>query len=187
MIRENAPPLTRSTPEIGMFKSVKGPGMLSLAFLLIGVTGCGQQWPTQSTYVEPTQNATAQAVALPEAPDLACAWYQIFFDINTVDIDAQGHMVIKNAAFVALNDEMTRVTVISRTNRDGDTPLNLALSKLRAGKVRDALIIAGVLSSRIDTQWTGQNRQAASTGDETNQNRTHVVDITVIKIPPPKI
>ncbi|GAB6051732.1 hypothetical protein JCM17960_05520 [Magnetospira thiophila] len=166
-----------------MLKSSKLLGAFSAAVFLAGTAGCAQQGTTQSTYDRP---AAAQTAAAPISadPELAGAWYQIFFDTSEINIDARGQMVVKNVAFVAMNNEMTRVTVIGKTDRVGDAPSNMALSKQRADQVRDALIVAGVPADHIDTRWTGETRQIVSTSDDKDEQRNRVVDITVIKMMP---
>lgn len=137
-----------------------------------------------------TETATAppQAAARPApqaatnpTPELAGAWYQVLFDSNKADIDDRGHMIINTVAYVVENNAATRVTVIGRTDRVGSTTANLALSHRRADQVRDALIVAGVPAARIDTRWTGEEKQGVATDDQIAERRNRVVDITVVK------
>ena len=79
------------------------------------------------------------------------------------------------------NNATTRVTVIGKTDTVGAQSSNLALSKLRADGVREALINAGVPAARIDTSWTGEMRQDIATQNDTATRRNRVVDITVVK------
>lgn len=143
------------------------------AIALSLVAGCAQQSP-------PPSQAAASSVAAD--PELAGAWYQIFFDTNKSDIDSRGRMVVNNVAYVATNNGMTRVTVIGKTDRVGSTAGNVALSQRRADQVRDALIAAGVPADRIDTSWTGEARQTVSTANESDEQRNRVVDVTVVKM-----
>ncbi|MEI8397484.1 MAG: hypothetical protein WCF85_22435, partial [Rhodospirillaceae bacterium] len=46
------------------------------------------------------------------APELAGAWYQIYFDSNGAALDSRGQMIVHNVAYVAENSGTTRVTVI---------------------------------------------------------------------------
>jgi len=114
-------------------------------------------------------------------PELAGAWYQIYFDSNGAQIDSRGQMIVKNVAYVVENNGATRVTVIGKTDRVGASSANMALSKLRADAVRDALIAAGVPAGHIDTSWSGERRQEVATLDETAEQRNRVVDVTVVK------
>jgi OOP family OmpA-OmpF porin len=114
------------------------------------------------------------------APQLAGAWYQIYFDSNQVDINARGGVIVERVAYVVRNNPTTRVTVIGRTDRVGSVAANMALSEHRANKVRDALIAAGVPAARIDTSWAGEGKQAVATPDEVIEKRNRVVDITVV-------
>lgn len=133
--------------------------------------GCAQQAP-------PPQAAATTG------PELAGAWYQVYFDTNSIAINARGQMIVKNVAYVVANNGTTRVTVIGKTDRVGAPPANMALSQGRADAVRDALIAAGVPAARIDTSWTGEGKQQVATADEATEPRNRVVDVTVVKLSP---
>jgi peptidoglycan-associated lipoprotein len=112
-------------------------------------------------------------------PQMAGAWYQVFFDTNQTDLSPRGQLIVnKVAEVVRINDEV-RVTVIGRTDRAGTATANMALSERRAELVRDALIAAGVPSARIDTSWLGEGKQDVPTPDDVAQQRSRVVDIVV--------
>jgi len=128
----------------------------------------------------PTPQATAPAAAT-AVPQLAGAWYQVQFDSSQADIDARGHMIVNTVANVVANNAATHVTVIGKADRVGSATANLALSQQRAGRVRDALITAGVPSGRIDTRWTGEGNQEIATSDQIADQRNRVVDITVVQ------
>ena len=53
--------------------------------------------------------------AATSGPDLAGAWYQIYFDAGSSAINARGQMIVKNVAYVIANGGPARVTVIGRT------------------------------------------------------------------------
>ena len=114
-------------------------------------------------------------------PDLAGAWYQVYFDTNSVAINARGRMIVDNVAFVVANNAATRVTVIGKTDRVGAPPANWALAQRRAEAIRDALVTAGVPAARIDTSWTGEGKPEVATADDAAEPRNRVVDITVVK------
>lgn len=155
-----------------MFTSTKILPTLAAAIALSLTAGCAEQ-------PKSTQTATP---AMADGPELAGAWYQIYFDTNKTDIDSRGRMVVNSVAHVATNNGLTRVTVIGKTDRVGSTAGNVALSQRRADQVRDALIAAGVPADRIDTSWTGESRQAVSTANEAEEQRNRVVDVTVVKV-----
>lgn len=156
-----------------MFALTKILPALAAAAALSLTAGCAEQ---------PKSSPQAAAPAMDDAPELAGAWYQIYFDTNKSDIDSRGRMVINTVAHVATNNGLTRVTVIGKTDRVGSTADNAALSQRRADQVRDALIAAGVPAGRIDTSWTGETRQAVTTINEAEEQRNRVVDVTVVKV-----
>lgn len=156
-----------------MFALTKILPALAAAAALSLTAGCAEQ---------PKSSPQAAAPVMDDAPELAGAWYQIYFDTNKSDIDSRGRMVINTVAHVATNNGLTRVTVIGKTDRVGSTADNVALSQRRADQVRDSLIAAGVPAGRIDTSWTGETRQAITTINETEEQRNRVVDVTVVKV-----
>jgi peptidoglycan-associated lipoprotein len=130
-----------------------------------------------------TQQPTASApVASAASPELAGAWYEIYFDTNSTDIGDRGRTIVRNVAYVVANNSTTRVNVIGKTDRVGTQTANMILSQRRADTVRSALIAAGVPSARIDTRWTGETRQEVVTADDAADRRNRVVDITVVKM-----
>lgn len=128
------------------------------------------------------QTASAPPPAAAQGPELAGAWYEVYFDTNSSSMDDRGRTIVRSVAYVVANNTTTRVTVIGKTDTVGAQASNLALSKLRADGVREALINAGVPASRIDTSWTGEMRQDTTTPNETANRRNRVVDITVVKM-----
>ena len=152
-----------------MFQPAKILRALVATLVLSMAAGCAEQASP------PPQAAVASG------PDLAGAWYQIYFDTNSPAINARGQMIVKTVADLVANAGPTRVTVIGKTDRVGAPPANMALAQRRADAVRDALIAAGVPAARIDTSWTGEGKQQVTTSDEVAEPRNRVVDITVIK------
>jgi peptidoglycan-associated lipoprotein len=118
-------------------------------------------------------------VAAIDAPQLAGAWYQVYFDSDAAEINARGQMIIQTIANVAKNDSKVTLSVIGKTDRIGDAASNTALSQRRADRVRDALIAQAVPANRIHTSWTGQGKQESATTDKAAEQRNRVVDITV--------
>ncbi|HLF58132.1 MAG TPA: OmpA family protein [Alphaproteobacteria bacterium] len=141
--------------------------------MLAGCTG-------QATSPPPQAASPPQQADVSTAPQLAGAWYQVYFDSNKYDINARGRMIADRVAYVVKNNPATRVTVIGRTDRAGTPAANMALSQHRAEQVRDALIAAGVPADRIDTSWTGEGKQAVATPDEIIERHNRVVDVTVV-------
>jgi peptidoglycan-associated lipoprotein len=113
------------------------------------------------------------------APQMAGAWYQVFFDTDKADLSPRGQLMVNKVAEVVTHNDDVRVTVIGRTDRAGTATANMALSERRAELVRDALITAGVPSARIDTSWLGEGKQDVPTLDDVVKQRNRVVDVVV--------
>lgn len=157
----------------------QSPRALALAVAILAlpfVAGCAQQ------ATAPAPAATHDAAT--SGPELAGAWYQIYFDTGSISLNPRGRMIVDRVAYVVANGGPARVTVIGRTDRVGAAPDNLALSARRAGAVRDALVGAGVPAAIIDTSWIGEGVQTAAMADEAVNPRNRAVDITVVKQSP---
>lgn len=157
-----------------MVRKTNGLRAFTAAVTLLALGACAQ--PEQQT--SPPRHDAATS-----GPELAGAWYQIYFDTNSAEVNDRGKRIVGTAASIVANNPDTRLTLIGRTDRIGAPPANLVLSERRAKAVRDALIDAGVPAARIDTDWTGQVRQGAQMQDDATQPRNRVVDITVVKMP----
>lgn len=156
-----------------MFKTSNYLRTLAASLLLAASAGCAD------TAAPPPK----AVMASPEVtgPELAGAWYQVYFDTDKFEIDPRGQMIVKNVAYVVANAGPTRVTVIGKTDTVGSQSKNMTLSKRRANMVRDSLIAAGVPAGHIDTRWTGEGTQDATTGNDTEQQLDRVVDVIVVK------
>jgi OOP family OmpA-OmpF porin len=148
---------------------------LTAALAVAALVGCTQPAPPPP--------AAPQHDAATSGPELAGAWYQVYFDTNSAAVNERGQMIAKNVAYVVTNNDATRVTVIGRTDRVGAAPANMALSQRRANAVRDALIAAGVPAGRIDTSWTGEASPASAASPAAVEAHNRVVDVTVVKPP----
>lgn len=152
-----------------MFQPAKILQIAGTTIALSLTAGCAEQASSPPQY------------SADNGPELAGAWYQIYFDTNKIDINARGQMIVDNVATVVKNNDATRVTVIGKTDRVGSPAANMALSRRRADQVRDALVTAGVPAALIDTSWTGEAKQEVATLNGEADDRNRVVDVTVIK------
>ena len=165
-----------------MFESTKMLRALAAAAVLAMAAGCADKTAPAATAAPAYGGGSPPMAAAPgTAPELAGAWYQVFFDTNSAELNDRGKLVVKNVANVVATAGPTRVTVIGKTDRVGGAPANLALSERRANTVRDALVAGGVPANKIDTGWTGEYKQQVATVDDAAEARNRVVDITVIK------
>jgi peptidoglycan-associated lipoprotein len=151
-----------------MFRSAKVFRMVAAAAALSFAAGCAPR-------------------ELPAAPApgaaMAGAWYQIYFEAGSSDVQGKAGAIVKSIAGLVSSEGPSRVTVIGKTDRIGAPPANRALSRRRANAVRDSLIAAGVPAASIVTSWTGEAKQQMKTADEADEQGNRVVDITVLKLP----
>ena len=159
-----------------MLRSMISYRALAAAASLSLLAACAESGPP------PAVHAATQVpahTALADGPQLAGAWYQVFFDTDGVEINDRGHMIIAKVADVVKHDDLVRVTIVGKTDRVGSSAANTRLSRQRADQVRDALIALAVPTNRIDTSWVGQDRQDTATADNVSERRNRVVDIAV--------
>ena len=154
-----------------MFHSMNSYRTLVAAVGLCLLAGCADTTPP------PAQTTSVNG------PQLAGAWYQVFFDSSATDINSRGDMIIQTVANVVKNNNNVRVTVIGKTDSVGSMSSNAVLSQRRADRVRDSLIAHGVPANRIDTSWSGETKQDVTTAGNVADQRNRVVDITVVQQP----
>jgi OOP family OmpA-OmpF porin len=115
--------------EVTMFDRAKVVRAFVALLALSVVAGCAEK-------ASPPPKAAAAEPATANAPELVGAWYEIYFDTNSSEINSRGQTIVKTVAYVAANAGPTRVTVIGRTDRVGAPPDNMALSHRRAAAMR---------------------------------------------------
>jgi peptidoglycan-associated lipoprotein len=158
---------SQQTMESAMFRSVKVPRTFIAAVALATATGCAQP---------------EKAAAPAPGAEQAGAWYQIYFEAGGFQIKDKAQSIVRSVAHLVATEGPSRVTVIGKTDRIGAAPANMALSRRRAGAVRDALIAVGVPTSSILTRWTGERKPHMATADQVDEQGNRVVDITVLKL-----
>ncbi len=121
---------------------------------------------------------TQQTVA-PSLPTYPTA-YRLLFDWNSAALNDQGMAVIQLAAHNALKIEdgkVIRILVSGHADRSGTMKNNTKLSKIRAEKVRDALVARGVASPWITTEWFGEDQPVLETKDGVRAAQNRRVEI----------
>ena len=81
--------------------------------------------------------------------------YEVFFTKGSAELDGPARDVIANAAQQAQQYPAMPVTVIGYTDRVGSPQADVILSQKRAQTVADALVAAGVPTSRVARQGRG--------------------------------
>lgn len=170
-----------------MFQSAKILRALVATVGLSVSAGCVQEQASapQQAAAAPQVTPAPRAAPAPQpaaATRSELATYQVYFNTKSAAIHTTGKTAVKTAANVAANDGATRVTVIGKSDRVGSSSANMALSMRRANAVRNALIAAGVPAARIDTSWTGEEKQQVPTANGVAEPRDRVVDIIVTKL-----
>ncbi len=116
----------------------------------------------------------------PVAPGPNAVWHSVYFESNSSAIGSTGQAAI-NEVIAALQSNPGEVaTVIGRTDTVGSNDYNMHLSHRRADAVRDAIVYGGKFApDRVETRWTGENRQGVPTTDNVAAAANRVVDIAI--------
>ncbi len=124
-----------------------------------------------------------QTVSPPPPPPPASAQasvYQVAFAPGSYDIDLAGQRTIEDVSSVVDGNAKAVVTIVGRTDAAGSAQANMELSQKRAAAVRDALLAMGKIPpTRVDTAWTGEEKQDVGTYDGVPESRNRVVDIYI--------
>jgi len=97
----------------------------------------------------------------------------VYFDFDKDTIRGDARPVLEEAAKI-LKDETTEAVICEgHTDSRGSDEYNMALSRRRAGSVKNYLVRSGVAASRIRTEGFGESKPVASndTEDGRAQNR----------------
>jgi predicted lipoprotein with Yx(FWY)xxD motif len=132
--------------------------------------------PYQQAQQPVPQAAPAPAPMANSQPSL----YQVDFQTNRSNINAEGQQTIRDVGNLVAGNYAAWVTIVGRTDTAGSASYNKELSERRATAVRDALVGTGKIpTGRIETAWTGQEKQAVGTVDGVSEAQNRVVDIYV--------
>ena len=116
----------------------------------------------------------------PVAPGPSAVWYHVSFDSNSFAIDAMGQKVVADVMTFLQANPASVATIIGKTDTVGSKDYNMHLSHQRADAVRDALVYNGnVAAERVETRWTGENRQHVTSGNDVAVAANRVVDIAI--------
>ena len=103
----------------------------------------------------------------------------VYFDYDKSNLTSQASTLIREAAAIALEDDIETVIVAGNTDTSGSSAYNQALSERRARVVRDALIANGVPADRIETQAYGEANLAKPTPDGTREPLNRRTNVTI--------
>jgi len=116
----------------------------------------------------------------PVAPGPTAVWYHVSFDSNSFAIDTAGQKVVADVTTFLRANPASIATIIGKTDTVGSKDYNMHLSHQRADAVRDALVYNdNVAAERVETRWTGENRQHVATGNDVAVASNRVVDIAI--------
>lgn len=105
--------------------------------------------------------------------------FQVFFPLDSVELDAKASQEIARAADEWERTGSTQVSVIGHSDTSGSADYNRQLSERRAGVVEGALLREGIPANRINTKASGQDDLLVSTFDGIVQADNRRVEIVI--------
>jgi outer membrane protein OmpA-like peptidoglycan-associated protein len=133
--------------------------------------------------LEACTQSPPQAVASnppPVAPGPNATWYHVNFDSNSFAMNTDGQKTVTDLSTFLQRNPAAVATIVGRTDTVGSKDYNMHLSHQRADAVRDALVYHGnVAAERVETRWTGENRQSVATANDVAAASNRVVDIAI--------
>ena len=116
----------------------------------------------------------------PVPPGPNATWYHVAFPTNGHTLDAQGLLTVAEVTNIMQKNPATVATIIGKTDTVGSADYNMHLSHSRADTVRDALVYhSNVSADRVETRWTGEDRQRVATANNVPADSNRVVDIAI--------
>lgn len=105
--------------------------------------------------------------------------FVVFFDFDSAAITATAQGIINDAIIAAQATGSKKIGIVGHTDRAGSNKYNDALSKRRAGAVREMLMNAGVKAAAIRPAYMGEDDPAVKTPDGTRSSSNRRVTISI--------
>lgn len=121
------------------------------------------------------QRYGATLAARPVAP----VSFTLYFLSGSNELTPESKPVIDQLKAELARRSAPEIRVIGHTDRVGSVEQNDALSKTRAGAVRDILIAAGIKADLIESAGRGEREPLVPTADEVAEQRNRRVEINV--------
>lgn len=134
----------------------------------------GTATPCQTTLV-----LALVAAPGPVAPVYRQTTYNTYFDFDKSDLTADGRQIMNDAVKEIRDNPGVRVTLVGKSSSLGSDTYNYELSHQRVNTVRDAMIAAGIPSSRIDIVWVGEQELAVPQAAGEREQLNRVVEGTI--------
>jgi len=104
--------------------------------------------------------------------------YLVFFDWDQAELTDEARQVVREAASNFAKSDFARLQVVGHADTSGPAAYNSNLSRERALRVIEELVLRGVGEPRIDMLWKGESEPLVATGDgirEPQNRRAEIV------------
>ena len=153
------------------------------------IAACRNAFFNSLIAVEVAQRATVAAATPAPAPEPAPepapmmeaipAYFVIYFDFNSFELNPDARSIIREAANAAKKMRPSKILVYGHADRSGSVAYNARLAEKRARAVTKALINEGGGRFVIDVEEFGETKPAAMTTDNVKDGRNRRVEITL--------
>ena len=127
----------------------------------------------------PPGETRAAAAASPQQAPAVVDGNTIFFDSGDDAITPQAAAILDNLVTSYASTGQNMMLIVGHADRSGRSGYNLALSKLRALKVRSYLLARGIPAISIITEWAGESRPMVDTLDGIPDGQNRRVEISL--------
>ncbi|MBD0831398.1 OmpA family protein [Aestuariibaculum sediminum] len=104
----------------------------------------------------------------------------VFFDTNKYNINSASQATLNKLIGVFKEYPDTNILVVGHTDSTGDAAYNMTLSKNRANSVTNYLTSNGISSSRLTTNWFGEEQPIADNGTAEGRAKNRRVNVAIV-------
>jgi outer membrane protein OmpA-like peptidoglycan-associated protein len=154
-----------------------GAKTLTVPNTIVEVTG-SEKSPSDPKQIDQSQIDVLFAESIKAWP-AEPVMFLFYFLHNSTDLVAESKSYIAEVISAANKRNFYEISIVGHTDTTGTDEHNMRLSTARAEAVRDALIVQGIRSDRINLRYHGKWDPIVPTGDNVSEPRNRVVEVVV--------
>ncbi|WP_439129511.1 OmpA family protein [Polaribacter sp.] len=104
----------------------------------------------------------------------------VYFDTNRSNVNAKSQETLNKLSSVFKEFPNTKIVVVGHTDSIGKETYNMELSKKRAQSVTNYLVTNGLLSSRFETLWYGENQPKYNNSTSEGRAKNRRVNVAIV-------
>ena len=107
---------------------------------------------------------------------------ELYFDRSTANLLESSYPELKRLLEVMQDNSEMKIELSGHTDNQGNSSLNLELSRQRAEMVKQYLVENGIKNRRVETKGYGASRPVASNATEESRKLNRRVEVLVVKL-----